>query len=71
MDALEFFSHNSMMPRISSTDQLLMSNQDMTDTLKHPHPDVPFPITVDDINTALTTLAAIFKKRSTSPHYNK
>jgi hypothetical protein len=42
VDTLEFFPHNSPMPQLSSTDRVLMAAQDMTDALKHPHPDVSF-----------------------------
>jgi hypothetical protein len=40
---------------------------DMTDALKHPHPDVPFTTTGDDKITALTTLAAISKNKFKKP----
>jgi hypothetical protein len=43
-----------------------MANNDMTDALKHPQPDVTFNTVGDDIITALTTLSAIFKRK-----YNK
>ena len=59
------FSHNYPMPQISSIDRLLIAAQYMTDTLKHPHPDVTFSTIVDETITALTTLSAIFKKNST------
>jgi hypothetical protein len=49
------------MPHISSTDRLLLVACDMSDSLKHSHPDVPFATIGDDTITALTTLAAIFK----------
>jgi hypothetical protein len=32
-------NHNTSMPQMSSTDIILMAAQDMTDALKHPHPD--------------------------------
>jgi hypothetical protein len=32
-----------------------MAAQDMTDALKHPHPDVPFATIKDDTVTALAT----------------
>jgi hypothetical protein len=63
MDTLEFCPHNSPMPQISSTDRLLMAAHDMTDALKHPHPDVPFSQIGDEKIRALTTLAAIFKNK--------
>jgi hypothetical protein len=40
VNTLEFPPRNSPMPYISSTDRLLMATHDMTDNLKHPHPDV-------------------------------
>jgi hypothetical protein len=43
-----------------------MADNDMTDALKHPHPDVPFNTVEEDKISALTTLAAIFKRK-----YNK
>jgi hypothetical protein len=43
-----------------------MAANDMTDALKHPHPDVPFNTVGYDTITALTTLSAIFKRK-----YNK
>jgi hypothetical protein len=60
---LEIFPHNSPMSQIPSTEQLLIAAHDMTDALKHPHPDVPFATISDDTITALTTLAAIFKNK--------
>jgi hypothetical protein len=39
---------------------------DMTDALKHPHPDVHFSTIGDDTITVLTTLSAIFKTSSRS-----
>jgi hypothetical protein len=67
VDTLEFFPHNSQMPQISSTDRLLMAFHDMTDALKHPHPDVPFYTIGYDTMMALTTLAVIFKNRYKKP----
>jgi hypothetical protein len=55
VDTLEFFPHNSPMPQLSSTDRVLMAAHDMTDALKHPHPDVPFAAIGDEIIIALTT----------------
>jgi hypothetical protein len=39
-----------------------MAAQDMTDALKHPHPDVPFATIGDDTITALATLSEIFTR---------
>ena len=44
-----------------------MEAQDMTDTLKHPHLDVPFTKIGDNTIPALTTLAAIFTKNLNNP----
>jgi hypothetical protein len=63
VDALEFFPHNSPMPQISSTDRLLVAANDMTDALKHPHPDFQFTTVGDDTITALSQLATIFKNK--------
>jgi hypothetical protein len=63
VDTLEFPPHNSPMPQLSSTERVLMAAQDMTDALKHPHPDVPFATIGDETIMALTTLATIFKKQ--------
>jgi hypothetical protein len=43
-----------------------MAATNMTDALKHPQTDVPFNTVGEDTITALTTLAAIFKRK-----YNK
>jgi hypothetical protein len=40
-----------------------MATNDMTDALKHPHPDVPFTTIGYDTITALSQLAAIFKNK--------
>ena len=48
---------------MSSTDRLIMAAQDITDALKHPHPDVPFATIGDDTISALETLADIFTKK--------
>jgi hypothetical protein len=61
VDTLEFFPHNYQMPRLSSTDRLIMAANDMTDALQNPHPDVPFTHVGDDSISALTALAEIFK----------
>jgi hypothetical protein len=63
VDTLEFFPHNSPMPQMSSTDRILTAAQDMTDALKHPHPDVPFVIFGDDTITALEKLSEIFTRK--------
>jgi hypothetical protein len=62
VDTLEFSPHNSPMPQISSTDRILMAAQDMTDALKHSHPDVPFTTIGDDTISALATLADFHQK---------
>jgi hypothetical protein len=69
VDTLEFFPHNYQMPQLSSTDRLIMSAKDMTDTLQNPHTEVPFAHVGDDTISALTELATIFKLklRQTSP----
>jgi hypothetical protein len=61
VDTLEFFPHNSPMPQFSSTDRLVMADNDMTNALQHPHPEVQFAHVGDDTITALTQLAEIFK----------
>jgi hypothetical protein len=61
VDTLEFFPHNYLMPRLSSTDRLLVAAKGMTDALQNPHPEVPFASVGDDTIAALTYLAAIFK----------
>jgi hypothetical protein len=58
---LEYFPHNYPMPQLSSTDRLLMADQDMTDAFRNTHPDVPFASVGDDTIAALANLAAIFK----------
>jgi hypothetical protein len=63
VDTLEFFPHNSPMPQMSSTDRILMASQDMTDALKHPHPDVPLATIGDGTITALEKLSEIFTKK--------
>jgi hypothetical protein len=64
VDTLDFFPHHSPMPQLSSTDILIMSANDMTNTLKNPHPEVKFAHVGDDTITALTQLAEIFKNQS-------
>jgi predicted RNase H-like nuclease len=51
------------MPQISSTEGMLMAAQDMTDDVKHPHPEVLFATIGDDTISALTTLAEIFTRK--------
>ena len=63
MEILEFPPRNYPMPKISSTDQLLIVAQDMNEVFKHPHPDVSFSTIEYDTITALTTLLAIFTKQ--------
>jgi hypothetical protein len=72
VDILEFFPHNLPMPQLSSADQLIMAANDMTDALRHPHPDVPFNTVGDDTISAFTTLEAIFKiKYNNSPAHHR
>jgi hypothetical protein len=47
-----------------------MADQDMTDALKHPHPDVPFATIGDNTITAFATLSEIFKRKFTKPDTN-
>jgi hypothetical protein len=61
MDTLKFFPHNYQMPRLSSTDRLIMAANDMTDALQNPHPEAPFTQVGDYTISALTALAEIFK----------
>jgi hypothetical protein len=61
VDALEFSPHNYQMPRLSSTNILIMAVNYTTDALQNPHPDVPFTQVGDDTILALTALAEIFK----------
>jgi hypothetical protein len=51
------------MPKLSSTDRLLMAANAMADVLKHPHPEVPFAQVGDETITALAQLATIFKNK--------
>jgi hypothetical protein len=60
---LEFSPHNSPMPQLSSTERLSMAANDMINTLKHSHPEVPFSHVGDDTITALTQLAEILKNK--------
>jgi hypothetical protein len=61
VDTLELFPHNYQMPKLSSTDRLLMAPNNMTHALQNPHPAVPFACVRDDTISALADLAAIFK----------
>jgi hypothetical protein len=63
VDTLEFFPHNFPMPQLSSTDRLIMSDNDMPNALKNPHPEVPFSHIGDATIVALTKLAEIFKNK--------
>jgi hypothetical protein len=63
VDTLEFFPHNSPMPQLSSTYRLIMVANDMSNTLKNPHPEVPFAQVGDDTIAALTKLAEILKNK--------
>jgi hypothetical protein len=67
VDTLKLFPHNSPMPQMTSTDSILMAAQDMTDVLKHPHPDVPFVTIGDDTISALATLVEIFTRKFKTP----
>jgi hypothetical protein len=67
VDTLEFFPHNSPMPQLSSTARVLMATQDMTDDLKHPHPDVTFATIGDETIMALTALVTIFNNKFQKP----
>jgi hypothetical protein len=67
VDTLEFSPHNSPMLQLSSTDRLIMAANDMTNALKHHHPEVPFAHVGDDTITALTQLAEIFKNKFQKP----
>jgi hypothetical protein len=51
------------MPQMSSTDHVLMAAQDMTDALKHPHPDFSFTTIGYETISALATLADIFTRK--------
>jgi hypothetical protein len=61
VDTLEFFPHNYQIPKLSSTDRLIMAAKNMTDALQNPHPEVPFAHVGDDAISALAELAEIFK----------
>jgi hypothetical protein len=49
------------MPQLSSTDILIMADNDMSNAFKNPHPEVSFWHIGDETIAALTTLAEIFK----------
>jgi hypothetical protein len=44
-----------------------MTENDMSDALKHPHPDVPFTTIGDDKIKAISQLATIFKDKFQKP----
>jgi hypothetical protein len=74
VDTLEFFPHNYQMPKLLSTERLLMAANDMTDALQNPHPEVPFARVGDDTILVLADLAAILKLKlrqtpSPTPQY--
>jgi hypothetical protein len=71
VDTLEFFPHNYQMPKLSSTDRLLMAANDMSNALQNPHPEVPFAHVGDDTISALTALAEIFKLKFQKVHIPK
>jgi hypothetical protein len=68
VDTLKFFPHNYQMPQLSSTYRLLMAANDMSNSLKHPHPEVPFTHVGDGTISALTALAEIFKLKFEKVH---
>jgi hypothetical protein len=57
--------------QLSSTDRLLMAANDMSNALQNPHPNVPFTHVGDDIISALTALAEIFKLKFQQVHIPK
>jgi hypothetical protein len=61
VDTLEFSPRNYQMPRLSSTDRLIMTVNDMMDALQNPDTDLPFTQVRNDTISALTALAEIFK----------
>jgi hypothetical protein len=67
VDTLECFPSNSPTPQLSSTERLLMAENDTTNALRQPHPEVPFSQVGDDTITALTQLAEIFKNQFQKP----
>jgi hypothetical protein len=68
VDTLECFPHNYQMPQLSSTDRLIMAANDMSNSLKKPHPEVSFTHVGDDTISALTALAEIFKLKFEKVH---
>jgi hypothetical protein len=68
VDTLKFFPHNNQMPQLSSTDILLMEDNDMSNALQNPHPEVPFTHVGDDTISALTALAEILKLKFQKVH---
>jgi predicted RNase H-like nuclease len=68
VDTLKFSPHNYQMPKLSSTDRLLMAANDMSNALKQSHPEVPFTHVKDDTISALTALAEIFKLKFEKVH---
>jgi hypothetical protein len=67
VDTLEFFPHNLPMPQLSYTDRLIMTANNMANSLKHTHPEVHFAHVGDDTITALTQLVEIFKNKFQKP----
>jgi hypothetical protein len=61
VDTLKFFLHNYQTPQLSSAGRLIMADNDMTNALQNPHPEVPFTHVGDDTISALTALAEILK----------
>jgi hypothetical protein len=51
------------MPQLSSTDRLIMADNDISNELNNHHPKVPFSHIGDDTIAALTKLAEIFKNK--------
>jgi hypothetical protein len=63
VETLEFPPHNSPVPKLSSTDRLLMTAHDMNDALNHPHPDFPLNTVGDDKAMALIKLSDFLKNK--------
>jgi hypothetical protein len=51
------------MPKLSSTETLIMAANDMSNALKNTHPEVPSAQIVDETIEALMKLAEIFKNK--------
>jgi hypothetical protein len=68
VDTLECLPHNHQMPQLSSTDKLLMAANDMSNSLKNSHPEVPFTHVGDDTISVLTALVKIFKLKFEKVH---